>query len=240
MHCYKIDGLNITAPTKEIAEAIARIAKGPEPRRLIIIPKDGSDPIICDLSTDLGFDVCVQTDSSIDYVGGLIGGTGQKLLEAAISSMDKTKSFTNKMAMKQRVVNRERKNAEIRNIISRFECTIPISLLSLYSEVMEGIDCNTSAYKLDMIDEFSSKGIVFKSDNWHPILHWFKKSVLAKEADLPLEKKRTFYQLRAAFVTAACRMVQSNVRGANSMNLARQADEEFDWNEYAEKDKDKS
>ena len=234
MHCFKINGLNITALSKAKAEAIARIAGAPSPRRLIIIPNDGSEPRIVDLEIEAGFDICVQSGSNIDHIGGLIGGTGHKILQAAIESMDTTKSFSSKVSMGKRVVQREKKHQDAADIIKEFESTIPFSVRPLYFEVMDKLDCSTAAYKLTMIEQLDEGGVKFKPQNWQPILSWFKDKVIANDTNLPLEHKRTFYQLRSAFVTTCIRMVEGDVRNTNSMRLVQEAGKDIDWAKYAE------
>lgn len=217
---------------------IASAVTNPHPRRIIFIPKDGSEPFTVDLEMERGFDICVQSGVNIDFTGGLLGGTGQKLLQAAIESMDTSKKFSSKIALNQKQNQRNQKHRDATKFIADFESTVPSSVRRLYLEVMEGIECTTDAYKIEMIEGISGKGVQFKEDNWQPILSWFKLQVIGKEAELPLEQRRSFYQLRAAFVTAACRMIRGDVRNANSMRLVQEGKgEDFDWAKYAEENK---
>lgn len=234
MRCYKLDGLNITAGSDELAKTISQNVPGPDPRRLILIPKDGSAPVLVPLSVDAEFDVCVQLGADVEHVGSLMGGIGNKMVQAALDTMDKSRSFNGRLSERKRVAKRERRQDEIKACIEAFELSIPSAMRRLYDDVMIAIDANNEAYKLEIIDGIYEKGVTIKAENWQPILAWFNTQVLKKDMDGPLKENRTFYQLRAAFVTTACRMVQNDARNTNAMRLVQQADKDFDWAKYAE------
>ncbi|MAE81335.1 MAG: hypothetical protein CMB80_01275 [Flammeovirgaceae bacterium] len=241
MRNYKIGNLNITAPDDKRIAAIAKIIQSNPsecPRRIIFLSKSGKEPIVIDLSIDDSFEVYVVNNNSIDYSGSLMGGTGQKLLQSALDGMSGSQKQAAKIEYYRKRANIAVKHSDDRERIKEFESIVPDSIKDLYNEIMVNIGATTEAYKIDIIDQINSKDVCVNGDNWIPILNWFKKNVLSDEDKTPIEEKRTHYQLRAAFVTTVVRMVAGDARHTNSMRLARQVNQDFDWSKYAEEKQD--
>lgn len=182
-------------------------------------------------------EIWVKNGSSIEYAGKIQGGSGAKIMRAAVNSIGISEKQAAKLSNAVRVAKRQRRYANQDEAIRNFTKTLPKSISWLYQTVMEGIDALSVAYKLEIIDGLAQEGVdEIKEHNWLPILNWFKEKVIDSEQLKDVSERKTFYSLRQAFVRAASRMVHDDVRNASTMKLAMDEGKRDDdyWSRYAE------
>jgi len=236
MRTFNIDGVYIQAPDEESArEVLNCIRMKMETRRFIYLRSNGADGLgqIIDMPEDGSLEIWTKYDDSVQYCGKIMAGTGHKILQAAIDNVNISQKDSAKLGQAVRKAGRKRKHDDEQKVIVVFEHNIPDIAKSLYADVMNRLEATTIAYKLEIYDGL--EGTEIKSHNWMPILVWFRDKVLDSEEAKPVSDRRTFFQLRKAFVTAAARMARDNVRHSNTMGLVKEdgRDEDF-WVKYGE------
>lgn len=228
---YKIDNFFISAPDEVTAKKIVEDISGRGERLLIIVSDDGKQHII-DIENS-NMKIYTRYRSTISYAGEIKAGSGHKILQAAIDSVNINMNEAAKLSAAVKKANKDKKHNLEKKDVDVFESKIPDIAKALYSDIMKRIDATTLAYKLEIISELTGTNIT--SDNWVPILVWFRDKVLNDEEAKPIEDRRTYFQLRKAFVTAAKRMAKDGVRHGNTMKLVRKdGKSQVDWLKYAE------
>jgi len=225
MRCYKIDGLNITANSEEEAKAISRLAfiKHTEDRRIIIVKDDGS------VESLLVNDSCIvytQNKKNVTRVGRLDFDDGDKLIQAAVRSIDDSHAASAKIRANTRRNARLAKESEYDDIIEAFEGLVPENAKLVYAAVVDELCKGNKAYRIEMYQEINAN-ITIVPENWIRIIAWFRANVLDGEGDA------TQYAKRKAFVTTVCRMGAEEYRVGNAVEQVAENDQEF-WDRYAE------
>lgn len=235
MPTFNINGIYVEAENEEDAKRVASSLRMND-NAVYIRELNGNGHILS--IPENGFvEVWTKHGDSIQYAGRIQGGVGNKILRAAIESIDVSRSDKAKLSNEIKKARIKRKHDDEQKVIDKFESTLPNVAKVLYSDVMNRMDANTIAYKLEIIDGLADKKVEqIKPHNWIPILTWMRDRILVSEEQLPTDKRRTFYQIRAAFVTAAARMVKDDVRNANTMKLVIEDGDHGDdfWNKYAQ------
>lgn len=228
---YSIKGFFVSAPDEGTAnELVDSLAEKGE-RLLVIRGDDGSQQIIN--IDNINVKIYTRYRTTISYAGEIRAGSGHKILQTAIDSVNVSMTEAAKLSAAVKKANRESKHNLTKKDIDAFESAIPEIAKALYADVMKRVDAVTLAYKLEIITELIQLDI--KPDSWVPILVWFRDKVLSDEESKPIEDRRTFFQLRKAFVTAATRMVKDGVRHGNTMKLVKKdGKSDIDWLKYAE------
>lgn len=241
MPTFKIGKHYVEAETQEQAERVASSLNLHNGQAIYVKSSKGHGDII-KVPDDGYLEIWSKNGESIRFAGKIQGGTGDKIIRAAVESIGVSQKDAAKLSNEVKKARIKRKHADEAAVISDFESTVPQLAKVLYHDVMNRMDANTAAYKLEIIDGLAEKKVTnVKPHNWIPILTWMRDRILVSEEQLPTEKRRTFYQVRAAFVTAAARMVKDDVRNANTMKLVVEDGDHGDdfWNKYA-KDKARS
>lgn len=192
----------------------------------------GDKTIIVELD-DKPTRIYTRYKSTINYCGEVRFDSGTKILEAAIASVDIAKAEAAKLAQATKKANQTRRHEVDRKDIEAFNNSVPEIAKGLFQTIMLQIGAHTEAYKIEIIEGLA--GVEIKPENWMPILIWFRDKVLKTEEGLQLVEKKSFFQLRKAFVTAATRMAKGEVRHGNTMKGVRDDGREpVDWVKYAE------
>ena len=237
MPTFEIDGRYYQADTEEIARRLhdSLILKAGD---CIYLKDSHGNGNVIDVPADGYLEIWTKSGNSVQYCGKLQGGVGQRIIQAAIDSVNRDESQRAKIGQATRKARAKRRHDDNAAVINNFESTLPELGKALYNDVMGRMEATTEAYKLEIIDGLLENSVEeVRSQNWIPILTWFRDKVLADEESKPTAERRTFFLLRKAFVTAATRMVKDDVRHANTMKLVvddgtRGSD--F-WSQYAEK-----
>lgn len=234
MDNFLIGGFNVTASNREEAERIKKISDLHQDERLLIIESGGLTQVVV-LSNEKPTKVFTKSGKTISYCGEIQAGSGYKLLQTAIDSVNIGAKESAKLSSAVKKLRRETRHKDESKIIADFEGTVPDIAKALFTDVMNRLDALTVAYKLEIIDGLQEKSVVVKEHNWIPILTWFRDNVLSEEEKLAVTNRRTFFQLRKAFVTTIARMAGDDVRHANTMKLVKKDDRGNDfWTKYGE------
>jgi len=228
---FTVDGFFIVASDEAEAKRVIEKLKNQKAERLLMIEK-GDRTIIVELD-DQPTRIYTRYKSSINYCGEIKFDSGMKILEAAIASVDIAKTEAAKLGQLTKSVNQKRRHDLDKKDIDLFCASVPEIAKGLFQSIMLQIGAHTDAYQLEIIDGLA--GIQIKPENWMPILIWFRDKVLKSEEGLQLLEKKSHFQLRKAFVTAASRMARGEVRHSNTMRGVKDDGREpIDWIKYAQ------
>lgn len=231
---YRVKDFFVSAPDEVTANDLVEKLADKGERLLVIRGDDGSEQIIN--IEKVNIKIYTRYRGTISYAGEIKAGSGHKILQTAIDSVNVSMTEAAKLSAAVKKANREAKHNLTKKDIDSFEAAVPEIAKALYSDVMKRIDATTFGYKLEIINELVQ--IEIKPDAWVPILVWFRDKVLVDEELKPVSERRTFFQLRKAFVTAATRMVKDGVRHGNTMKLVKKDNKsDIDWLKYAENKK---
>ncbi len=228
MRCYEINGLKVTAKSKAEAEQIDKIFQDEchrEGRALIFIP-EGGEPYVIPLPSETTR-IFSQSGDTIVYVGQLLGGTGQQILNAALGNIDNVAKEAAKLRLKRKGIARIAKESEYTEIVGEFEDKIPSHCRSLFLSIVDRICNDNDAYKVVMYQGISAN-VEIRSENWSSILDWFGKNVL--------EGRNTLFQKRKSFVTAVIRMGAVEGGVSNSIESTREKDDPKSWDKYLDQE----
>lgn len=232
---FNINGFYISANTREEAERVLSLIGLHQMAERLMIVDFGDRCQVIPFSDDQPVKIYTRQGKSIMYCGEIHAGSGYKLIQAAIDSVNISATESAKLSAAVKKANKEVRHREDKKVISDFEASIPDVAKSLYHDVTNRLDATTDAYKLEIIDGIIESGVTVRSHNWIPILSWFRDNVLNEEEKLNISNRRSFYVLRRAFVTTVVRMAGDNVRNANAMKLAKEDQRDGDfWSNYAE------
>lgn len=228
---YKIGNFFVTAQDEKSAKEIVESINDKAERLLIICGDDGTKHIIN--IENASIKIYTRYRNTISYAGEIKAGSGHKILQAAIDSVNISMTEAAKVSAAVKKANRESRHNLEKKDLDAFESTVPDVAKALYADVMKRIDASTMAYKLEIVSGLA--GVILTTDNWVPILVWFRDKVLVEEEAKPPSDRRTFFQLRKAFVTTATRMAKDGVRHGNTMKLVKKdGKSDIDWLKYAE------
>lgn len=220
MRCFEINGLRITAKSKEEAEYIESVLYG-SGRRLVFVPDKG-EAVIIDLPTDT-VKIYSQDGQTVAYIGQLLGGVGQQILSAAIGNIDQSAKAAGKLAAQRRKIAVLAKEKDYKRNIAEFEGQIPKHHLPWFKSLMDEVCSGSLAYRVQMYQEIGAN-VEVNPENWFHILGWFQSKVLKGTA--------TLYQKRKAFVTAVIRMGAAETGVANSIKDTKDLDDPGFWDKY--------
>ncbi len=228
---YAIEGFVVNAPDQETAKRLVEYVKKQGEGRYLIIETKGEFSSI-KFAEDSTTRIYSSYRNTIQNSGEVHGGSGNKILQTAVDSVNISNRQIAKVASAVKKSNRETRHNLEQKDIDEFESSIPMIAKALYADVMRRVDASSAAYKLEIVSELCTVGI--KSDNWIPILTWFRDKVLVDEEAKEVSERRTFFQLRKAFVTTAIRIAKNDVRNGNTMKLVMRDKTKIDWVKYAE------
>lgn len=235
MQTFLVNGIYIEAEDQSTAELIESSCRG-KSKLIIIRGKDGIQLI--NIPEDCAIEVWSKSGASVGYCGKIFGGTGQKIFDTAIDKVNVSLKERAKLANDVKRSRIEHRKVVDGDAVKTFESSIPRVAAALYEDVMRRVDATTVAYRIEIITNLNDAGVnSIPERNWIPLLSWFRDKVLVAEESLEMNKRRSFFALRKAFVTAAARIVKQDVRNANTMKLASEdssRNPDF-WMKYAEK-----
>jgi hypothetical protein len=228
---FHLQGYLVQALDLEDAKKVLEIFLNDANERVILIQK-GSESILIKID-DTPTRIFTRYKKSITYCGEVKVGSGERLLEAAIESVQVSNTEAAKLSAAVKKVNQIKRHSLEKKDIDQFESNVPSVARALYSKVMLQIGATTDAYKLEIIEGLVE--IQIKPEHWIPILVWFRDKVLQSEDGADLVNKQSFFQLRKAFVTTARRMAKNDVRHGNTMkSVMSDGRSGIDWLKYAE------
>tara|TARA_R110002096_G_scaffold385323_6_gene579174 strand:+ start:565 stop:1290 length:726 start_codon:yes stop_codon:yes gene_type:complete len=237
MPTFQIGDTYVEADTKEQAERVcASLNMGDKDEAQILLRREHGGGDIIRVPSNGHLEIWVKNGKSIEYAGKIQGGSGIKILRAAIESVNVSDRERGKLAHAVKNAQRERLHADENMAVTEFEKSVLPAVKSLYKNVMERMEATTLAYKLEIIDGLANESVnEIRDRNWLPILFWFRDKVLDSEESLPLPERRTFYSLRKAFVKGAARMSKDDVRNSSTIKLTADDGKRNNdyWGQYA-------
>lgn len=226
MHCYKINGLSITATSKEEAELVARETHVGDKDSILFVYEDGTAQRI--ILKEQKCIVFSQTKNSVVHVGTLVSGTGQQIIQAAVRNIDNSAEQSKKIRANTKKVNRLAKESEYDDIITAFRERVPEKALVLFDAMMHDLCGANKLYRIEVCQEIDAN-VKVNPENWFRMLQWFRSTVLEGDG------APTQFAKRKAFVTTVCKMGAEEYRASNAVQGVIDNDKDF-WAKYTDKD----
>lgn len=232
MKSFNIDDFYIESDSKKEAELVKNECST---NNDLIIIKKGDKIHIIDLGESDTVKVWYKHKQSIKYCGSIKNGVGKKIIQSAVDSIHSTSVESGRLKLITKENNKKRKEKIDRQVVEKYESSLPPTVVGDYERIMKEIEANLS-YRIDMYQQISDYGIKsIDSENWLPIIHWYKNHIISKLNEKSINERPTNYALRTSFVSTVKKMVSSGAKNASILTLAsnEKRDGKF-WTDYAD------